>query len=158
MKTNRSSMKVRCLIFTSLAVCFSAAVLSAREWQASFSLPFEARWGNITLPAGDYSVHFNTNDAGSGFVLLGQGTRKIGFVGVLNAETPSTPAKSQLLIVREGSMATVHILYIAELGTAFHFKVPERFEVYTRLIARAGEPAVIQRIPVTVSGVIVSGK
>jgi len=44
------------------------------------------------------------------------------------------------------------LLYIADLGTAFHFKVLPSYEVYTRLIARADEPAVIQRIPVTVSG------
>ena len=83
---------------------------------------------------------------------LRQGTRSIAFLPVLTNETPRTPAKSQLLIVRDGKRATVHILYIAELGTAFHFKVPERYEVYTQLMARSDEPVFIQRIPVTFSG------
>jgi len=150
MKTNTSHRLVRYLIFTSLAVCFSTAILRAEPWRATFSLPFEARWGETVLPAGDYTLHLNT--VGQGLMLLQQGTRNIAMVGVLNEETPRTPAKSQLLIVGEGKAATVHILYIAELGTAFHFKVPESYEVYTRLIAQAAEPTVIRRIPVTVSG------
>jgi len=150
MKTNRSHRLVRYLIFTSLAVCFSAAMLSAEELRATFSLPFETRWGEIVLPAGDYTLLLNT--AGHGLVMLQQGTRNIGMVGVLNQETPRTLAKTQLLIVGKGKAAMVHILYIAELGTAFHFKVPESYEVHTRLVARAAEPTVIRPIPVTASG------
>jgi hypothetical protein len=150
MKTNRSQTLVRYLIFTCLAVCFSAALLSAEDWRATFSLPFETQWGETVLPAGDYCLWFK--DAGYKPMLLEQGTRFIAYLPVSTKETPRTPAKSQLLVVREGKMATVHILYIAELGTAFHFQVPERYEVYTRLMARADEPVFIQRIPVTFSG------
>ena len=150
MKTNRSHKLVRYLIFTGLAVCFSAALLSAEDWRTTFSLPFETQWGETVLPAGDYCLRFK--DAGYKPMQLEQGTRFIAFLPVSTNETPRTPAKSQLLIVREGNRATVHILYIAELGTAFHFKVPERYEVYTQLIARSDEPVFIQRIPVTVSG------
>jgi len=150
MKTNKSHKLVRYLIFTCLAVCFSAALLSAEDWRATFSLPFETHWGGVVLPAGDYCLRFK--DAGYKPMLLQQGTRNIAMLPVLANETPRTPAKSQLLIVREGKMATVHMLYIAELGTAFHFNVPERYEVYTQLIARSDEPVFIQRIPVTFSG------
>ena len=150
MKTNRSHKLVRYLIFTCLAVCFSAALLSAEDWRTTFSLPFETQWGETVLPAGDYCLRFK--DAGYKPMQLEQGTRFIDYLPVLTNETPRTPAKSQLLIVRDGKRATVHILYIAELGTAFHFKVPERYEVYTQLIARSDEPVFIQRIPVTFSG------
>ena len=150
MKTNRSHKLVRYLIFTCLAVCFSAALLSAEDWRTTFSLPFETQWGETVLPAGDYCLRFK--DAGYKPMQLEQGTRFIAFLPVSTNETPRTPAKSQLLIVRDGKRATVHIQYIAELGTAFHFKVPERYEVYTQLIARSDEPVFIQRIPVTFSG------
>jgi len=149
MKTNRTRMMARCLIFTGLAACFSAAMLSAEDWQATFSLPVETRWAGIVLPAGDYRLYFNT--ARNEPMLLTQGGHNIGFVGVLEKETVRTPTKSQLLIVGGGKAAAVHILYIADLGTAFHFKVPERYQVSHQLITRA-EPAVIQRIPVTVLG------
>ena len=150
MKTNRSHRLVRYLIFTGLAVCFSAAMLSAEEWKVTFSLPVETNWAGTVLPAGDYCLRFN--DASFRPMVLQQGAQNIGFLPVLNRETPPTLAKSQLLIVGKGKAATVHILYIAELGTAFHFKVPERYEVYTQLIARSDEPVFIQRIPVTFSG------
>jgi len=151
MKTNRSHRLVRCLIFTGLAVCFSAARLSAENWQVTFSLPFETHWGGAVLPAGSYTLKLDTVNNGRP-MQLEQGAEHIRFLLPLTTETPVTPARSQLLIVREGNTATVHILYIAELGTAFHFSVPERYEVYTRLMARADEPVFIQRIPVTFSG------
>src|SRR6516225_5981881 len=150
MKSNRGPTLIGYLVLTALAMSFSTARLSAEEWKATFSLPFETHWGGVVLPAGDYCLRFK--DAGYKPMLLQQGTRYIGFLPVLANETPRTPAKSQLLIVREGKMATVHMLYIAELGTAFHFNVPERYEVYTQLIARSDEPVFIQRIPVTFSG------
>jgi hypothetical protein len=150
MKTNRSQTLVRYLIFTCLAVCFSAALLSAREWKVTFSLPVETNWAGTVLPAGDYCLWLN--DVGFKPMVLQRATENIGFLPVLTREAISTPAHSQLLIVREGQKATVHILYVAELGTAFHFQVPERYEVYTRLMARADEPVFIQPIPVTFSG------
>ena len=150
MKSNRGPTLIGYLVLTALAMSFSTARLSAEEWKATFSLPFETHWGGVVLPAGDYCLRFN--DAGYRPMELRQGTRSIAFLPVLTNETPGTPAKSQLLIVRDGKRATVHIQYIAELGTAFHFKVPERYEVYTQLIARSDEPVFIQRIPVTSSG------
>src|SRR5215831_5407352 len=99
MKTNRSQRLVRYLIFTGLAVCFSTAMLSAEEWRATFSLPFETQWGGIVLPAGDYCLRFN--DVGFKPMLLEQGAHNIGFLPVLTKETPRPSAKSQLLIVQE---------------------------------------------------------
>src|SRR6516165_12685664 len=99
MKTNRSHRLVRYLIFTGLAVCFSAAMLSAEEWKVTFSLPVETNWAGTVLPAGDYCLRFN--DASFRPMELRQGTRSIAFLPVLTNETPRTPAKSQRLIVRD---------------------------------------------------------
>ena len=151
MKTNRSHKLARYLILAGLTVCFSTAMLSAESWRVNFSLPFETQWVGTVLPAGEYSVRLDSLPTGR-VMRLQQGAEHIAFLMPLTLETPVTPAKSQLLIVREGNTATVHILYIAELRTAFHFQVPERYEVYTRLMARADEPVFIQRIPVTISG------
>jgi hypothetical protein len=123
------------------------------EMRVNFSLPFETQWAGTVLPAGEYSGMLDLDSFPRGSVMrLQQGVKHIRFLLPLTMETPATPAKSQLLIVREGNMATMHILYIAELETAFHFRVHERYEVYTRSMARADEPVFIQRIPVTISG------
>jgi len=150
MKTHRGRTLFGYFILAGLAVCVSAARLSAEDWKATFSLPFETHWAGTVLPAGDYSLLFNA--VGRAPMIVQQGNRKTEFLLVLGKEIPRTPAKSQLLVVREGKTATVHILYVAELGMAFHFKVPQRYEVYTQLITRADEPVFIQRIPVIVSG------
>ncbi len=151
MKTNRSHRLVRCLIFTGLAVCFSAGMLSAEVWEVKFALPSETSWAGVVLPAGSYSLKLDTFNNGRP-MQIEQGTRRVAMLMAQSEATPPTPVKSQLLLVREGNKATVHILYIAELGTAYHFNVPERYEVHTQLIARASEPAGIERIPVIVSG------
>lgn len=59
-----------------------------------------------------------------------------------------SPARSQLLVVGQGKTATVHILYLADMGTEFHFSVPPSYEVYTRLVAQASGPITIEHIPV----------
>jgi hypothetical protein len=156
MKTNRKGALIRLSMLTTLAICFSAVALSAQDYyEVKFTLPFETQWEGIVLPAGEYSVLLDSFPTGR-FMRLQQGVKNIGHLLPITRETPVTPAKSQLLIVREGNVSTVHILYIdglgTALGTAFHFPVPERYEVYTQLIARADEPAAIQRIPVVVSG------
>jgi len=151
MKTNRSHQLTCYLILTGLAVCFSAAMLSAEDMRVDFTLPFETQWAGTVLPAGEYSVMLDSFPHGR-VMSLQQGAEYISLLVPVNMETLRTPAKSQLLIMREGNTATVHILYIADLGTAFHFPVPKRYEVHTRLITRADEPVFIQRIPVTISG------
>ena len=151
MKTHRGPTLVGYLILTGLVLCFSPARLSAGNWQVTFSLPFETHWGGAVLPAGSYTLRLDTFNNGRP-MQLEQDVWRIAMVMAQSEETSRTPAKSQLVVAREGKTATVHILYIAELGTAFHFSVPQRYEVYTQLIARADEPTVIERIPVTVSG------
>jgi len=84
MKTNRSHKLVRYLIFTCLAVCFSAALLSAEDWRATFSLPFETQWGETVLPAGDYCLRFN--DWGYKPMFLESDTQFIGYLRVLSEE------------------------------------------------------------------------
>ena len=151
MKSNRGRTLIGYLILAGLAVCFSAARLGAEDFRATFSLPFETHWGGAVLAAGDYSLLFDTT-ASSRPMLLQRGDVNIAKIAPLNLEEIVSPAKSQLLVVREEKRATVHILYFAQPRTAFHFKVPESYEVYTRLLTRADKPVLIQRIPVTVSG------
>ncbi len=151
METNRHSKLIRSAALAALAICFSAGMLSAEVWEAKFSLPSETSWAGVVLPAGSYTLKLDTFNNGTPMQLK-QGPKHIAMVMAQSTGTPPTPAKSQLLVVHEGNKATVHILYIAELGTEFHFHVPDAYEVHTRLITRAFEPPVIERIPVIVLG------
>ena len=122
MKSKRGPTLIGCLMLAALAVCFPAPRLSAEEWKATFSLPFQTQWAGTVLAAGDYCVIFDSVVKQKPMLLV-QGSRRIAMLPILTTETPRTPAESQLLVVREGRAATVHILYVASLGMAFHFRV-----------------------------------
>ena len=155
MKNNRHNALIRSFVLTVLAVCFSAGILSAQVRKGTFSLPSETQWGTAVLPAGDYSFSLGKADDFYAVTLRRNGTKTVARIIPLPPEERTSPAKSQLLLVREDKKAKVHILYLADkagIGTEFHFKVPESYEVYTRLMARTSGPMVIERIPVIVSG------
>lgn len=153
MQSNRRHKLTRGVVFAGLAICFSAGLLSAQDfvWKGTFSLPAETHWGTAVLAPGDYSLRLDAM-AQRPLVVIRQGTRTVVMAMVWNTEQPRTPANSKLLIVGRGNQARVHILYAAELKTAFHFRVPEQYEVYTRLITQANEPPGITRIPISLSG------
>ncbi len=72
---------------------------------------------------------------------------------VTNTENVDSTAKSQLVVVQSAVTGpTIHILYLAEIKTAFHFRIPQRYEVTSRIIAGSSKPADIEHIPVITAG------
>ncbi|HEV2423471.1 MAG TPA: hypothetical protein VGZ29_01445 [Terriglobia bacterium] len=142
------------LAFAALAILFSAGALRAEHWAGTFSLPSDTRWGAAVLPAGDYSFVYNSTPCSScaPTVTLRQGARAVAMVTPGYLVPNSSSDKNQLLVVGSGDQATIHILYLADLGVEIHFFVPEEFEVYTRLITRADKPPAIELVPVVRSG------
>lgn len=146
---NSIAHMIRRLLFVSLLALFASSVLNAEQVKGSFTLPFDAYWGDVLLPAGNYTFNLDTTAANP--VVLHPGLRskyvKFGYTEVLHS-----PAKSQLVIVHAGDKAMVNAVYIADLKTAFWFKVPEKYSVTTRVIASATPSETIDFIPVTVVG------
>jgi hypothetical protein len=52
----RGSSLIRFSGLALLAACFVAGHANAQVFQGKFTLPFQARWGQATLVAGDYSL------------------------------------------------------------------------------------------------------
>jgi len=140
---------IRRLLFVSLLTLFAASVLYAEQLKGSFTLPFDAYWGDVLLPAGHYT--FSLDTTGATPVVLHPGTQskyvKFGYTEILHS-----PAKSQLVIVHTGAKSMVNAVYIADLKTAFWFKVPPKYSVTTRVIANATPSEKLDFIPVTVVG------
>jgi len=61
--------------------------------------------------------------------------------------TQSGSDKSTLIVIRNSRRGVVRTLYVAELGTAFHFGAPKA----ERQVLAKG-PELIQRIPVVAAG------
>ena len=56
----RTSSLIRFSGLALLAACFVAGHANAQVFQGKFTLPFQARWGKATLPAGDYSFKLDS--------------------------------------------------------------------------------------------------
>ena len=110
----------------------------AQEFQGKFTLPFQARWGRASLPAGNYS--FTVGSPGTPFRLHLYSGRKC--VGVIMAQsfdkTYSGPAE---LTVEEG---TVRTLNLPEIGIVLQY-APRR----PKQLTAPEERQLAQMVPVT---------
>ena len=141
---------LRWFLLAGLIVVFSTSILKAEELKGKFTLPFDTYWSGVLLPAGEY--HFVIDPISGGVQLRTPAGKGAGYRVIAFTEALKTPAKSQLVITRREKRAMVQILYLADLKTAYHFKVPERYEVSSRILMSSSGPAGIEHITVDTSG------
>jgi len=124
-----------------LAACLTAGHANAQEFQGKFTLPFQARWGQATLPAGDYT--FTVGSPGKPFHLYLYSGRKC--VGMILAQsfdkTYFGPAE---LTVEEG---TVRTLNLPEIGIALQY-APK----HSKQLTAPEERQLAQLVPVRAAG------
>ncbi|HET9179189.1 MAG TPA: hypothetical protein VFQ24_12600 [Terriglobia bacterium] len=161
MKTIRISVT---LVGLSLAL-FALSSVGARgqgvhttHFAGTFTLPFEAQWGKMTLPAGDYTLQYDTLDNGAGLVVV-QGTDKGSPQGMVLAgprDHASAP-NNAIVCIREGNALVVRSLEMPAISESVRFNLPRGAKLvahngnrggYTQL---AEAPMLIQRIPVTLN-------
>ena len=148
MKTNQSSRMVKNLALALVGVFIFAGAVNAQEpaCQGKFTLPFEAQWGGVTLPAGGYAFTLNSTAVGSRVVTVVRDQQKVAIV-MAQARSQGDSARASALIVRHsGGRARIDSLHLIELGD-FFFSAPK---AEGSQIASA--PQLIQRIPVFTSG------
>jgi hypothetical protein len=143
MKANSSFNFVKVVLLAVLAAGLSASLASAQDWQGTFTLPFEARWGLATLPAGEYS--FQLDPYVSPYTVTIRGAGRSALVMARYASDRKLSDNSQLLIVRSGGKAQIHALQLVgpQLGVVFFYALPKGERNY---LAQA--PQLIQRVPI----------
>jgi hypothetical protein len=119
----------RILSFALFTVLVAATAATASAQQASFHLPFEAKWGSLVLPAGDYTVHLPEPALGSREVLV-QGPA-VGFIMALTADTyggriEAPPNGDYLQLVKIGDVYYVAKYEEASMDTTLFFKTPKQ--------------------------------
>ena len=121
-----------------LAACLMAGRANAQEFQGKFSLPFQARWGQATLPAGDYSL--TVGSPGTPFQLhLYRGRNCVGLILAQSFDrTYSGPAE---LTVEEG---TVRALNLPQIGMVLQY-APQ----HPKQLTAPEERQLAQMVPVT---------
>ncbi|HXH51113.1 MAG TPA: hypothetical protein VNM47_17375 [Terriglobia bacterium] len=160
MKTIRSLMTLAGLsvvLFALGATGAKAQALANPDFAGTFTLSNNAQWGNVALPAGNYTLRYGSL-YGSRFVEV-RGTEKGSPHGVIRVEGSgqSSASKSVLVCAREGDTLIVRALDMAGVNKSVNFVTPHG----TKLVANNGKhngytqlaeaPMLIQRIPVTLN-------
>jgi hypothetical protein len=145
MKTNRSYTMVRSLVLALASAFIFAGLASAQTAAGKFTLPFEARWGLATLPAGDYSFTLDKPGPGS-IVQRSRGTKNVALV-VSQSYSMESSGPSALTVVRDSTGNTVRDLRLPEIGVVLHY-APHK----PGRASAAAEREIAQMIPITTSG------
>jgi hypothetical protein len=143
MKLTQSYTLVKVLLLAVLAAGVSTSLASAQVCEGTFTLPFQARWGQVTLPAGKYS--FRLDPSASPYTVTVQGASRGAIVMAHHISDRQDSGRSELLIVRSGGKAWVRALHLVgpDLGQVFVYPLPKGERNY---LAQA--PQLNQRVPV----------
>jgi hypothetical protein len=93
-------------------------------YQGKFMLPFETHWGDVTLPAGDYTFALPSNSAPYRFYILGQGFSAI--IQATTADEKVVSGHAQLNLVDIADVQNVETFEAPELGRTFSYLKPKQ--------------------------------
>jgi hypothetical protein len=132
-------------------VCMAALVLGAAAtsgkaqsiYHGQFTLSVETRWGNATLPAGDYT--FTVSSASSQYRLYIDGQKTNAIIQTLTAEK-ATSRRAQLNLVDIADVYSVETFDAPELGLTFTYWTPTQKHMSSK---EARQKAVPQAAPAT---------
>ncbi|MGA2606079.1 MAG: hypothetical protein ABSH01_01325 [Terriglobia bacterium] len=137
----RRSTLLRLLGLALLAACFNAGHASAQVFQGKFTLPFEARWGQATLPAGDYS--FTLDSVSTTCALrLHRGNNNVALIPA-QAQDENYSGHAELTVVG----GTVRALSLPGIGVALEY-APQHHKYLTA----PEERKIAQIVPVATTG------
>jgi len=148
MKTNRNPSPFRYLVLTLASAFIFTGITSAQGPAAKgqFTLPFDAKWGPATLPAGDYTFTLNSTVLPA-FVKIEQGDRNVALVMAQGSEASDASKQSELIVTRSGGRERIRVLHLAELGTDLYYAAPK-----SEGREMASAPELIQRVPIIFNG------
>jgi hypothetical protein len=133
-----------------LAACFTANLAKASDaYTGKFTLPFEARWGGLVLPAGEYSFALNDLTV-AGMIAVRHDRQNLGVVLVRSVSDYGTSGKNELVAVSNGQVYRISTLRLQSGGRndyVIEFQTPK-----TEQPSPARGPELSQAIPLSMSG------
>jgi hypothetical protein len=104
-----------------IAVCASANPASAQDaFKGSFTLTSEVRWGQASLPAGDYTFTLQSSVMPARIVVRGANGSQ--FVITSSMDVKSIDAPSNLQVVRRNGESRINRLYLADLHLVLNYQ------------------------------------
>jgi hypothetical protein len=133
-----------------LAASFTANLAKASDaYTGKFTLPFEARWGGLVLPAGEYSFTLNHLTLAS-TIAVRRDRQNLGVILVNSVSDYGTSGKSELVAVSNGGVYRVSALRLqtgARTDSVIEFQTPKAEQ-----LSPARGPEVSWRVPISGSG------
>jgi len=139
----------RLALIAAMALAILAPGLGAQSqatYKGQFNLPFDARWGQVSMGAGDYRLEVSGFSSQS-TVNIWHGNKNLG--RVLLQSFDSFENKSQdatLVCIRHDGTCSVRALMLPQIGT-FYFSVPQDAK---HLVAQ--QPELLESIHVKTAG------
>jgi len=103
MNANRISRIGGILAFALVAAAFTPLSARGQVYEGTFTLPFQARWNGLNLPAGDYSIRID-DLAPSGLIVVQHDAKNVGILFVGSIATCTDAPKSELTAVPDGQV------------------------------------------------------
>ncbi|HME00900.1 MAG TPA: hypothetical protein VKM93_26765 [Terriglobia bacterium] len=141
MNWTRTSKLLRLLGLALLAACLNAGHASAQVFQGKFTLPFQARWGEAALPAGDYSFALDSTTGACTLRLYRQG-KGVALI-MAQGQSKNDSGTAALIVVR----GTVRTLSLPKIGTVLQY-APH----HGKRLAAPEERIIAQIVPVVSTG------
>jgi hypothetical protein len=134
MKTIKSLMILSGLVMALVAMSATgvkAQLISFPEFTGSFSLPVQARWGAMTLPAGDYSLYYGAPFKGGLYVVevVNKEDGSARGVAFVQGRSQTSASKNELVCTREGNIDIVRALDLPALDESINFALPPNLEL-----------------------------
>jgi hypothetical protein len=113
----------------------------------NFTLPFEAYWGAVSLPAGNYTFVID-HPGGNGRLFLRQGVNNVGIVLAQQFSSAGVTKidHAALVYVQRSGRCDIRALKLPNVGT-FYYSVPASSSTHT-----AENPEINREIAVIASG------
>lgn len=138
----------------------NAQALTTSSFYGTFTLPFEAQWGSMILPAGDYTLYYGQLNGSGTYLVEVMGNEEASEHGILlpGPGNQVSESESALVCLREGNHGYVHELRMGAIGKSVSFPIPHGVEVRARIVADSVNPEsqmqvgqasmAVERIPV----------
>jgi hypothetical protein len=127
-----------------LAISIIPTVASAQAYRGKFTLPFAARWGGLTLPAGEYTF---TADSvtNANFISIEHDGQYLGRVMVGGVSYGAPYKSTELVAVPAGDTYRISVLRLED-QCVISFPIPKRER--EQMTAENGKPALARVIAV----------
>jgi hypothetical protein len=138
-----------------------AQKLAITSFNGSFTLPLDAQWAAMALPAGDYNLSYGQPFKGGIQVVTVAGKAEGSPRGMvlIKARSQTSASKNALVCAREGHTLVVRALELPAIGESVDFAPPHGVKVRAWVVAGKGNhnakthlaevPIPIERVPVT---------